>query len=116
LQPPLGTFYFKSDVADIDRAELSPNAIWYIDPTIMAQEYSKDIKLHYNNNFKKKNILISKHHAKYPADRYAPCWKTFEYYTFSSIVKVYGSVINDKGDLTSTHGCIRVYNSRFKSK
>jgi abortive infection bacteriophage resistance protein len=66
-----------------------PNAIWYTDPTIMAQEYLKDIKAHYNNNFKKKNIQISKHHTRYPDDRYAPCWKTFEYYTFGSIVKVY---------------------------
>ncbi|WP_327018847.1 Abi family protein [Croceibacter atlanticus] len=66
-----------------------PNAIWYTDPAVMAQEYLKDIKAHYNKNFKKKNIQISKHHAKYPKDIYAPCWKTFEYYTFGSIVKVY---------------------------
>lgn len=65
------------------------NAIWYTDPAIMADKYLKDIKSHYNKNFKKKNIQISKHHAKYPEDRYAPCWKTFEYYTFGSIVKVY---------------------------
>jgi abortive infection bacteriophage resistance protein len=71
-----------------------PNAIWYTDPTIMAQEYLKDIKSHYNKNFKKKNIQISKHHAKYPDDRYAPCWKTFEYYTFGSIVKVYEHIID----------------------
>ncbi|CAM4328610.1 Abi family protein [Gillisia limnaea] len=71
-----------------------PNAIWYTDPTIMEQEYLKDIKSHYNKNFKKKNIQISKHHAKYPDDRYAPCWKTFEYYTFGSIVKVYEHIID----------------------
>lgn len=70
------------------------NAIWYTDPAIMAQEYLKDIKAHYNKNFKKKNIQISKHHAKYPADKYAPCWKTFEYYTFGSIVKVYEHIID----------------------
>jgi abortive infection bacteriophage resistance protein len=55
----------------------------------MASEYLKDIKAHYNKNFKRKNIQISKHHDKYPLDTYAPCWKTFEYYTFGSIVKVY---------------------------
>jgi abortive infection bacteriophage resistance protein len=71
-----------------------PNAIWYTDPAIMAQENLKDIKSHYNKNFKKKNIQISKHHAKYPDDRYAPCWKTFEYYNFGSIVKVYEHIID----------------------
>lgn len=70
------------------------NAIWYTDPAIMAVEYLKDIKSHYNKNFKKKNIQISKHHAKYPKDRYAPCWKTFEYYTFGSIVKVYEHIMD----------------------
>lgn len=70
------------------------NAIWYTDTAIMAEEYLKDIKSHYNKNFKKKNIQISKHHAKYPEDRYAPCWKTFEYYTFGSIVKVFEHIID----------------------
>ena len=72
------------------------NAIWYTDPAIMATEYLKDIKSHYNKNFKKKNIQISKHHAKYPDDKYAPCWKTFEYYTFGSIVKVYEHIIDQE--------------------
>lgn len=65
------------------------NAIWYTDPAIMAAGYLKDIRAHYNKNFIKKNIQISKHHNKYPDDKYAPCWKTFEYYTFGSIVKVF---------------------------
>ena len=70
------------------------NAIWYTDPAIMAEVYLKDIKSHYNKNFKKKNIQISKHHIKYPEDKYAPCWKTFEYYTFGSIVKVFEHIID----------------------
>ncbi len=70
------------------------NAIWYTDTAIMADEYLKDIKAHYNKNFKSKNIQISRHHAKYPADTYAPCWKTFEYYTFGSVVKVFEHIID----------------------
>lgn len=70
------------------------NAIWYTDAAIMADEYLKDIKSHYNKNFKKKNIQISKHHVKYPDHKYAPCWKTFEYYTFGSIVKVFEHIID----------------------
>lgn len=71
------------------------NPIWYSDPNIMTAEYLKDIKAHYNKNFKKKNIQISKHHAKYPNDKYAPCWKTFEYYTFGSIVKVFEHIMEE---------------------
>lgn len=71
------------------------NPIWYTDATIMSADYLKDIKSHYNKNFKKKNLLINKHHINNPDDRYAPCWKTFEYYTFGSIVKVYEHIIDD---------------------
>lgn len=70
------------------------NSIWYTDQDIMSEEYLKDIKSHYNKNFKKKNIQICKHHLKYPEDKYAPCWKTFEYYTFGSIAKVYEHIID----------------------
>lgn len=70
------------------------NSIWYADSSIMSEEYLKDIKSHYNNNFKTKNIQICKHHIKYPDDKYAPCWKTFEYYTFGSIVKVYENILD----------------------
>lgn len=76
------------------------NAVWYTDPAIMSPEYLKDIKSHYNKNFKKKNIQIKKHHDKYPGDKYAPCWKTFEYYTFGSIVKVYEYILDE--DLKKT--------------
>ena len=80
------------------------NAIWYTDPAIMSDKYLKDIKAHYNNNFKKKNIQISKHHTKYPNDKYAPCWKTFEYYTFGSIVKVFEHIVDqDLRKKISTH-------------
>lgn len=70
------------------------NAVWYTDPLIMSADYLRDIKSHYNKNFKTKNIQISRHHAKYPNDKYAPCWKTFEYYTFGSIVKIYEHIRN----------------------
>jgi abortive infection bacteriophage resistance protein len=72
------------------------NPIWYSDPDIMSADYLKDIKSHYNNNFKTKNIQINKHHIKYPNDKYAPCWKTFEYYTFGSIVKIYEHILDDE--------------------
>ena len=72
------------------------NSIWYTDPTIMSTDYLKDIKSHYNKNFKTKNIQINKHHLKYPEDSYAPCWKTFEYYTFGSIVKIYEHLLDDE--------------------
>lgn len=70
------------------------NSIWYADSTIVSEDYLKDIKSHYNTNFKTKNLQIKHHHVKYPEDKFAPCWKTFEYYTFGSIVKVYENLLD----------------------
>lgn len=72
------------------------NPTWYTNNLIMTEEYLKDLNAHYNKNFKSKNIQICKHHENHPADKYAPCWKTFEYYTFGSIVKTYQHLINEK--------------------
>jgi abortive infection bacteriophage resistance protein len=62
----------------------------------MFPEYLKGIKSHYNKQFIKKNIQIKRHHERNLQDKYAPCWKTFEYYTFGSIVKIYENIKNDE--------------------
>lgn len=67
---------------------------WYANPKIMLPDYLKDIKAHYNKNFIGKNIQIKRHHLKYPGHKFAPCWKTFEYYTFGSIAKIYENINN----------------------
>jgi abortive infection bacteriophage resistance protein len=72
------------------------NPIWYTDKILMSEEYLKDLKSHYNKNFINKNLKINHHHIKYPDHKYAPCWKTFEYYTFGSIVKIYGSLLDEE--------------------
>jgi len=72
------------------------NPTWYATKGIMQQDYLKVIKSHYNKNFIEKNIQIKKHHEKYEDDNYAPAWKTFEYYTFGSIVKVYENIVDEE--------------------
>jgi abortive infection bacteriophage resistance protein len=76
------------------------NPIWYADKKIMSVEYMKSLKKHYNKHFISKNSQISKHHLKHKNDTYAPCWKTFEYYTFGSIARVYENILDD--DLKKT--------------
>ncbi len=71
------------------------NSIWYTDDHIMSESYLKDLKTHYNKNFISKSLKVNHHHYKYPKDKFAPCWKTFEYYTFGSIVKTYDGLLDE---------------------
>lgn len=62
---------------------------WFIDPKIVNQTFISDILKYYNDDFKKSNKPIKKHHLKYLNDKYAPAWKTLEFFTFGVILKIF---------------------------
>lgn len=62
---------------------------WFIDPKIVDQDFMQDIFKYYNEDFKKSNKPIKKHHQKYLNDKYAPAWKTLEFFTFGVILKIF---------------------------
>jgi abortive infection bacteriophage resistance protein len=70
----------------------SPN--WFIDPHVMEKSYIKVVDDHYTDAFKKKHKAIKLHHKKYINDKYAPAWKTLEFFTFGAILKIYKSLRN----------------------
>lgn len=62
---------------------------WFMNNEVMEKRFidAFDYKL-YTDIFKKKPV-IKNHHDKYINDNYAPAWKTLEFFTFSSILKIY---------------------------
>ena len=62
---------------------------WFIDPTVMEKAFIDkfDTEL-YTENFKK-NPVIRNHHKKYINDKYAPVWKTLEFFSFGAMFKVF---------------------------
>lgn len=70
---------------------------WYIDNKYVADEMVSFIKkLYYRNNgaFIKNNKYIKKHHTKYSNSKYAPAWKTLEFFTFGQMNKLFRN-LND---------------------
>ena len=68
---------------------------WFVNPTIVVQSFINDFdKKVYNSEAFKKNQQIKRHHIKYTTDKYAPAWKTIEFMTFGSILKLYKSIDN----------------------
>ena len=62
---------------------------WFIDPAVMEKTFIDkfDAEL-YTDSFKK-NPVIKSHHKKYINDKYAPAWKTLEFFTFGTVFNVY---------------------------
>lgn len=70
------------------------SSTWFIDPKVISATFLDSIDYHYNDEFKNKNKPIKFHHKKYINDKYAPAWKTLEFFTFGTILKIFKS-LND---------------------
>ncbi|CAL2091470.1 DNA-binding protein [Tenacibaculum sp. 190524A02b] len=68
---------------------------WFIDPSIMENSFLEKIDKYYGSDFKRNNKAIKKHHEKYINDRYAPAWKTLEFFTFGTILNIYRDIKDD---------------------
>lgn len=69
--------------------------LWFVSPTVVRQAFIQDFdKKVYSSEAFRKNQQIRRHHLKYPQDKYAPAWKTIEFMTFGSVVKLYKSIDN----------------------
>lgn len=66
---------------------------WFVDPKVVNSTFIKDFDLFYNEEFKKNNV-IARHHKRYINDKYAPAWKTLEYFTFGTNLKIYKSLLD----------------------
>lgn len=90
--------------------------LWFLSPTIVRQSFINDFdnKVYYSESFRK-NVQIKRHHQKHPSERYAPAWKTIEFMTFGSVLKLYKSLDNmdDKRTIAKHFGVgkIRVFES-----
>jgi len=62
---------------------------WFVSPAVMSKIFIDkfDNEL-YTENFKR-NPIIKNHHKKYINDKYAPAWKTLEFFTFGAMFKVF---------------------------
>jgi len=69
---------------------------WFADPAIVDQAYISKLVDIYTDKFIKTNRPIKKHHHKYINDRYAPAWKTLEYFTFGNIFFLFKNLKDTK--------------------
>jgi abortive infection bacteriophage resistance protein len=84
---------------------------WFIDPSVMEKKFIDDFdnKL-YTDTFRR-NPIIKNHHAKYINDKYAPAWKTLEFFTFGTMVNIYKNI--KENDLKQKiAACYNIHNEK----
>lgn len=69
---------------------------WFADQAIVNNNIIDNLLKFYNGKFIKLNKPIKKHHDKYINDKYAPAWKTLEFFTFGTILNIYRNLKDDK--------------------
>ncbi|MCB9194851.1 MAG: Abi family protein [Flavobacteriales bacterium] len=83
---------FRSNVVYYVSNTYKNSPTWFIDTHVVDQSFINEIGNHYNDKFKKDNKVIQCHHNKYINDKFAPAWKTLEFFTFGAILKLYSSL------------------------
>lgn len=71
------------------------NCTWYMDPNIMQRNFIPTVETIYSEILKQ-NKVLKEHHRKYSEDRFAPVWKTLEFFTFGSIFKTYQNIKSEE--------------------
>jgi abortive infection bacteriophage resistance protein len=62
---------------------------WFVNPVAMQKNFIDKFEIGlYTKNFRK-NPVIKRHHKKYINDKYAPAWKTLEFFTFGAMLKIF---------------------------
>lgn len=88
---------------------------WFADSTVVSTGFIDSLENYYNEKFIRNNKTIKAHHAKYINDRYAPAWKTLEFFTFGTIYNIYLHLKDEaiKDRISNSFGVIS--NRKFKS-
>lgn len=83
---------FRTKVVYYVSNKYKTSPVWFIDKHVINQSFIDNIDLYYTPDFIKNNKPLKLHHQRYINDKYAPAWKTLEFFTFGSILKIYKSL------------------------
>lgn len=86
------------------------DSTWFVNPMIVSSEYARNFSHKVYTNEFKRNTVISRHHKSHPDEKFAPAWKTMEFMTFGSVLKLYEELtdISDKIFIAQKYGIRQV--------
>ena len=87
---------------------------WFVDSNVVSNVFIRELDKYYNCDFIDRNKPIKAHHEKYykikdreglhkigfcnryEEGKYAPAWKTLEFFSFGTILKIYRNLIDNE--------------------
>lgn len=97
--------HFRTQLVYYASNKYKNNPTWFIDESLVNNYFLDRLKDIYSEYFKKSNLPIRKHHEKYINDRYAPAWKTLEFFTFGQVFMLYRNLKDEclKAEIASVY-------------
>lgn len=87
---------FKTQLIYYASNKYNNDAVWFSNPKIVKNSFVEGFYNFYNKNIKTiNNKPIQKHHLKYKNHKYAPAWKTIEFMSLGSTIKLYDALLNE---------------------
>ena len=87
---------FRTNIVYYVSNKYRTNPYWFIDPRIINQSFINDFDKYYSEEFRKTNKPIKMHHRKYLNDKYAPAWKTLEFFSFGIMLRIFRSLHDEE--------------------
>lgn len=84
----------------------SESPTWFADPVVMNSRYANSFESYVYDETFKAIPIIKRHHKHYINDKYAPAWKTIEFMTFGSIIKLFDNLKSEfvKSEIARHYG------------
>ena len=101
--------HFRTQLVYLVSNRYKETPTWFVDRKVVSGSIIKFIDNLYNGSedaFKRHNKPIKRHHKKYINDKFAPAWKTLEFFTFGQINKLFKALKEDdlKAQIATIYG------------
>lgn len=87
---------------------------WFVNPSVVNSQYANNFEKQVYDDTFRANPIIKRHHKHHINDKYAPAWKTIEFMTFGSILKLFNNLKSEivKSEIAKHYG-IKSVNTFF---
>lgn len=98
--------HYRTKIIYLASNKYKSHPIWYSNSKYVQPRFIAELPKTYSENFKTHTTVIRKHHEKYKYHRYAPAWKSLEFFPFGTINALYKSLRDEdlKQEIASAFG------------
>lgn len=81
--------HYRTKIIYLGSNKYTEKPTWFSDSRYIKPNFIAELPKTYTEKFKRYNTVIRKHHEKYKKHKYAPAWKSLEFFPFGAINSLY---------------------------